>query len=182
MFKQLLASIILLWPGYTLAWEQKPLLPVETCEEQLPYGIPQLTKLNTTIECHTAYILQHDNIAKIPNWVAYTLTPEHAIGCVARSNQFAADDALPKDQRSEPKDYSNSGFDKGHLANNADMSWDKQVEFESFLMSNMSPQFPNLNRSTWKELESAVRAWVFDNNVSYTIYAGNIYSASSKTS
>jgi len=144
-------------------------------------GMPSLGKPSTVIECHTAYILQHDNVAKIPDWVAYTLTPPHAIGCVARSNAFAADAILPKGQRSEVKDYSGSGYDQGHLANDADMSWDQQVELESFLMSNMSPQTPATNRGIWKVLETYVRAWAYGNNTTYTIYAGNIYGANSKT-
>ena len=172
---------MLLLPMPAFAWDQKPLLPPSVCSIQIPYGMPQLTNPNTTIECHSAYILQHDNTAKIPTWVAYTLTPQHAIGCIPRSNGFEVDSALPKGQRSDPKDYTGSGYDKGHLANNDDMSWDQQVEFESFLMSNMSPQTPALNRGIWKILESDVRAWAFDNNTSYTIYAGNIYSAISKT-
>jgi endonuclease G len=55
------------------------------------------------------------------------------------------------------------------------MSWDQQVEYESFLLSNMSPQLPNLNRGVWKYLETSVRSWAYVNNRSYTIYAGNIY-------
>ena len=180
MIKRLLLLFFML-PLPALAWEQKPLLPPSFCSAQIPYGMPQLAKPNTTIECHTAYILQHDNDAKLPSWVAYTLTPQHAIGCVRRSNAFEADNALPKGQRSEPSDYVGSGYDKGHLANNEDMSWDQQVEFESFLMSNMSAQTPATNRGIWKILETDVRAWVFDNNTPFTIYAGNIYSADGKT-
>ena len=182
MFKKLLiATAITLIPIAAIAWDQKPNQPLQSCAAQIPFGMPQLKKQNTTIECHTAYILQHDNVAKIPDWVAYTLTPEHAIGCVPRSNAFAADNILPKGERSEVKDYAGSGYDQGHLANDADMSWDKQVELESFLMSNMSPQTPAVNRGIWKVLETYVRAWAYDNNITYTIYAGNIYSDKSKT-
>ena len=48
-------------------------------------------------------------------------------------------------------------------------------------MSNMSPQLPAVNRGTWKNLEAAERAWVYSTKHDYTIYAGNIWSASSKT-
>jgi len=182
MIKRLvLAAAVFLTPLAAFAWDQKPNQPVAACAAQVPYGAPTLTKPNTVVECHTAYILQHDNAAKIPAWVAYTLTPQHAIGCVARSNAFVADAILPKGQRSELNDYAKSGFDQGHLANDAEMSWDQQVEYESFLMSNMSPQYPALNRGIWKLLESYVRAWSYGNNTSYTVYAGDIYTASSKT-
>jgi len=158
-----------------LAWEQKPNKPIAACAEQLPYGVPASNRPNTMLRCNTAYALLHDNTAKIPIWVAYTLTPSHAIGCVARTNAFVADAAIPKGQRAELNDYPKSGYDQGHLAPDGDMSWDQQVEYESFLLSNMSPQLPNLNRGVWKYLETSVRSWAYGNNRSYTVYAGNIY-------
>lgn len=163
--------------GAALAWDQKPNQPIAACATQLPYGVPTSSRANTLLKCNTAYALLHDNVAKIPVWVAYTLTPAHAIGCVARTNAFVADAAIPKGQRSELIDYVKSGYDQGHLAPDGDMSWDTQVEFESFLMSNMSPQLPNLNRGIWKSLESNVRAWAYGNGHNYTVYAGNIYTA-----
>ena len=81
-FLSLLVSLGL--TGAALAWDQKPNKPIAACAEQLPYGVPASNRPNTLLKCNTAYALQHDNAAKIPAWVAYTLTPAHAIGCVAR--------------------------------------------------------------------------------------------------
>ena len=175
MKKILLSTLLFLGlTGTVFAWDQKPNQPITACAAQVPYGAPTLNKPNTVVECHNGYALQHDNAAKIPAWVAYTLTPAHAIGCVARTNAFVADVILGANS-SKPADYAGSGYDQGHLAPDGDMSWDTQVEFESFLMSNMSPQLPNLNRGIWKALESDVRAWAYGNGHSYTVYAGNIY-------
>ena len=168
------AALFLGLVGTAAAWDQKPNQPIAACAAQVPYGAPVLNKPNTVVRCNTAYALQHDNAAKIPAWVAYTLTPAHAIGCVPRTNAFVADATLGAGS-AKPSDYAGTGYDQGHLAPDGDMSWDVQVEFESFLMSNMSPQLPNLNRGIWKSLESNVRAWAYGNNQSYTIYAGNIY-------
>lgn len=171
---------LLLLTSAVFAAEQQPPKPVASCAAQVPYGTPS-TAANHPVICRTAYILEHDPVAKIPNWVAWTLTPDHAIGCVARSNAFATDQSLPNGAHSTPADYAHSGYDQGHLANDADMSWDDQVEHESFYMSNMSPQLPSVNRGTWKNLESAERAWVYSSKHPFTIYAGNVYSSSSKT-
>jgi len=176
--KGFLFSLLIATSAY--AADQQPPKPVDTCKVQVPYGLPS-TVANHPVICRTAYILEHDAVAKIPNWVAWTLTPDHAIGCVARTNSFAADQSLPVTQRSDPKDYAASGYYQGHLANDADMSWDPQVEHESFLMSNMSPQLPAVNRGTWKNLESAARAWVYSTKHPFTEYAGNIYTSASKT-
>lgn len=176
MFNRLLiAAAFAMIPTLGFAWDQKPNMPVSACAAQIPYGLPTTNNGHQiVIECHTAYILAEDTVAKIPAWVSYTLTPAHAMGCLARVNAFATDNILPPGQRSEPKDYDASGYDKGHLANDADMSWDPQVQNESFLMSNMSPQTPATNRGIWKVLETSVRAWAYVNKVPYTIYAGNI--------
>jgi len=174
MRKLLVALVLLIIPAAAVAWDQKPNQPITACAAQVPYGAPVLNKPNTVVECHSGYAVQHDNTAKIPAWVAYTLTPQHAIGCVPRTNAFAAD-AILGTNGSKPSDYAGSGYDQGHLAPDGDMSWDTQVEYESFLMSNMSPQLPNLNRGIWKALESNVRAWAYGNGHNYTVYAGNIY-------
>lgn len=165
--------------SYAASTQNAP-LDVKKCDIQTPYGEPSSVKDHPII-CRSGYVLEHDPVAKIPNWVAWTLTPEHAIGCADRVDAFAADQSLPADKRADPKDYAGSGYDQGHLANNADMSWDPNVARESFLMSNMSPQLPAVNRGTWKNLESASRAWVYQTKHAHTIYAGNIYSSSSKT-
>lgn len=178
--KKFFMSLFFLVPFFAFASEQVPPKPTESCKIQTPYGLPSTQKDHPVI-CRSGYILEHDPVAKIPNWVAWTLTPEHAIGCAPRDDAFAADQSLPKDHRADPKDYSGSGYDQGHLANNADMSWDAAVARESFYMSNMSPQLPALNRGTWKNLESVTRAWVYQTKHDHTVYAGNIYSSSSKT-
>jgi len=178
--KKFLLSLLFLIPTLAFAADQQPPKDIKTCAVQMPYGQPS-TKANDPVICRTAYVLEHDSLAKIPVWVVWTLTPEHAIGCVARTNAFAADQSLPATARSTPADYAASGYDQGHLANDADMSWDDQVEHESFYMSNMSPQLPNVNRGTWKSLESAARAWVYQTKHAHTIYAGNIFATSTKT-
>jgi len=80
-----------------------------------------------------------------------------------------------------PEDYAGTGYDKGHVAPDGDMSWDQQVEYESFLMTNMMPQTGGLNRGIWKYLETTIRGWVVQQGNSYTIYAGPIYSMDAKT-
>jgi endonuclease G len=108
-------------------------------------------------------------------WVAYVLTPDHAIGCEKRSNAFKADRSLPVDKRADVRDYAKSGYDIGHIANSADMSWDFFVGIESFILSNMAPQLPEFNRGIWKKLEDQTRAWVHERNSPVLIYAGPIY-------
>lgn len=156
------------------AQTQLPPYSMQSCASQAPYGFPQTSKPNTIAICRQAYAVLNDLVAKVSPWEVYTLTPQHALGCEARVNAFAPDQSLPKGQRAELVDYAHSGYDTGHIANDADMSWDPTVQRESFILSNMAPQLPGLNRSTWKVLETDVRDWAF-NGHTMTIYAGSIY-------
>ena len=92
-----------------------------------------------------------------PLWVIYKLTAtELQAEPYKRSNRFKHDPLIPCS--ASPKEYTHSGFDRGHLAPAADMAFSKQTMLDSFLMSNMSPQLPGFNRGVWKRLEELVRA------------------------
>jgi endonuclease G len=120
----------------------------------------------------------YDASAKIPRYVTYNLTTQNALGCTPRTDVFVADQSVSNGAR--PQDYIGTGYDKGHMSPSGDLSWDTQVEFESFLMTNMVPQLPGLNRGPWKLLETSVRGWAVQQNQPYTIYVGAVYNAQDK--
>jgi len=70
---------------------------------------------------------------------------------------FRPDYQLPTRCRSYPKDYSKTGYDRGHLAPNAIFDYDRKTQKETFLMSNIAPQKPKLNRKLWNKIEKFVR-------------------------
>lgn len=74
-----------------------------------------------------------------------------------RLDNFREDPRISYEFRSTLEDYEKSGFDRGHLINSADRSGSKIANSETFLMSNMAPQLPDLNRKIWLKLEDAVR-------------------------
>ena len=161
-----------------LAWTQRQPFPVQNCQAHAPYGFPQTQRPLQPL-CQQAYLVGYDAAAKLPNYVMYELLPQNALGCVARTNAFAPNQFVPNGAR--PDDYAGTGYDKGHMAPDGDLSWDTQVEFESFLMTNMSPQAGSLNRGIWKLLETSVRGWSVQRNQSYTVIAGGLYGAGDKT-
>jgi len=169
--KKLFFAILLL-PSLAFGWTQTPPLPVEKCQVHNPYGFPQANRAVTSI-CRRAYYVGYDPAAKIPNHVTYTLTPANALGCWPRTNAFVADASVKNGPR--PEDYAGTGYDKGHAAPDGDLSWDEQVEYESFLMTNMFPQLGGLNRGIWKLLETSVRGWAVQTNNTYNIYVGAVY-------
>lgn len=160
--------------------QQAPPRPIVECANEVPFGAP-ISKPGTATICRTGYLTNVDLVAKIPYWTAHTLVPSDVTACLPRDDAFAADQSLPKGQRAEPSDYSKSGYDQGHMVSNADLSFSAQAQKESFLMTNMSPQLPGVNRGVWKLLETSTRAWAHGYNTPVTVYAGNIWSATSKT-
>src|ERR1044071_5714437 len=63
--------------------------------------------------------------------------------------------------RADPKDYSGSGFDQGHIAPANDMKRSKAVMDECFLLSNICPQIGvGFDRQIWRSLEAAIHGRV----------------------
>jgi endonuclease G len=178
MNRIIVALSILLVSLNSYAWNQRTPLAIAQCAIHAPYGLEKTKKVLQPI-CRQAYLVEYDAVAKIPNNVSWTVTPDHVLGCVARTNAFVADASIANGP--VPDDYIGTGYDKGHAAPDGDQSWDVQVEFESFLMTNMFPQAGSLNRGIWKILETSVRGWTFQLNQNFTTYTGAIYSASDKT-
>jgi endonuclease G len=171
--KKILLSIVFLLSSLSAqAWTQRPNFAQAQCMVHAPYGFPA-TNPPTYPICREGYFVGYDAGAKLPRYVTYALVPQNALGCFPRTNAFVKDETTPNGAR--PDDYAGTGYDKGHMAPDGDLSWSQQVEYESFLMTNMAPQAGSLNRGIWKLLETSVRGWVVQRNQSYTVYVGGIY-------
>ena len=105
---------------------------------------------------HIGYTVSWNPVFLVPNWVAYELTADELIGSEERTNHFKPDPLVEGDPV-VTRDYSNSGYDRGHMAPAADMRWSAQAMRESFYMTNICPQNHNLNAGDWKVLEERVR-------------------------
>jgi endonuclease G len=67
------------------------------------------------------------------------------------------------------RDYTRSGYTRGHLAPAGDMAFSTNAMKESFFMSNMSPQAEAFNGGIWRELEENVRDWAYKENHLYVV-------------
>lgn len=174
--RKLLLVLLLISSG-AHAWTQRPPQPVQSCQVHSPYGFPQSAVPVSPI-CRQAYLVGYDPVVKMPRYVTYELLPNNALGCWPRTNAFTADQSIVNGPR--PDDYAATGYDKGHAAPDGDLSWDQQVEYESFLMTNMFPQAGSLNRGIWKLLETSVRGWAVQLKQPLTVYVGAVYNAQDK--
>ena len=123
------------------------------------YPIIADTIFNQLLEryCYTA---SYNKMTRQPNWVMWQLTGEHVMKRKDGVwNEYREDMELPSSFRSTLEDYTSSGYDRGHMCPGGDCNWDDEGRDETFLLSNMCPQNPNLNRGDWKEIEIACRKW-----------------------
>lgn len=108
---------------------------------------------------HKGFTVSYNETLLIPNWVCWELTGEEASAdAVSRTDEFLPDPAT-RGRQADTRDYSNTGYDRGHMAPAADMKWDKQAMVESFYMTNICPQDRNLNAGLWLETEQKCRWW-----------------------
>jgi endonuclease G, mitochondrial len=114
---------------------------------------------STDLVRHAYYTLSYNEKYEEANWVYYSLTDSMVLnGGEERSNQFKIDPLVPTGS-AKSSDYTKSGYDRGHLCPAGDMGFNPKAMYESFMMSNISPQKPDFNRGIWKELETSVRGW-----------------------
>ena len=106
------------------------------------------------------YSVSYNKLTRQPNWVMWQLTGEHVIPKKDGIwNEYRDDIELPSEIRSTLDDYASSGYDRGHMCPGGDCNWDDIGRDETYVLSNMCPQNPNLNRGDWKEIEMAWRKW-----------------------
>lgn len=121
------------------------------------------------------YALSYSRSKGIPNWVAWRLVASDLApqGTSKRQNDFRPDPDLPSGWKvTYPKDYTGSGFDRGHLTNSEDRSSNPTDNSATFLMTNIIPQAPDNNRGVWVELEKYCRKLVREGKELYIIAGG----------
>lgn len=161
-------------PGFTPGPQNDP----ETCRDLWQgVGLPEYSRpdeRDTTIVCHTRYVLSHNNDALGPDWVLEHLTAEQISGSNTRPKmKFQHETLVPKG--AVDADYTNSGFDRGHQAPSGDFNANVDWMKESFFLSNIVPQVgPGFNRDIWAKLENHVRDIARDRGELYVI-TGPVY-------
>lgn len=123
------------------------------------------TRIRPTSEVildHDIFQISYNQDHRLPNWVFYRLSAIKLSNPSARRrDDFMADPLLIKKGIPFllPTAFAGSGYDRGHMAPSADFEWDQTANDATFVMSNMAPQQPHLNRRAWKYLETRIRKW-----------------------
>jgi endonuclease G, mitochondrial len=143
-------------------------------DDNLALGNPSKAISNTSssnnfLMTKTAYTLSYNQSKNIANWVSWHLSSAWK-GDAARQNNFRPDNTLPKGwYEVSPRDYSDTGFDRGHLCPSDDRDGNPEENQETFFMTNMVPQAPENNRGIWKHLEEYARTLLNQGNELYVL-------------
>jgi endonuclease G len=127
------------------------MLDLPSLKRETRYGMPAADQ----ILFNRHYVIGYSYYFRQAKWALEIIDP--AESPVERADNFRSDYRIPQMFRADLADYRNSGFDRGHLVASANHREEDIENSETFLLSNMSPQHPDLNRKIWKDLEGAIR-------------------------
>ncbi len=108
---------------------------------------------------NTGYVTGYSEVLENPLWVAYRVADMERLEPPApRPENFETD--VRTAARVPSSAYTNSGYDRGHLAPNHAIAtrYGEAAQRETFLMSNIVPQRHGLNAGAWKEMEMKIAA------------------------
>jgi endonuclease G len=122
------------------------------------------------------YVISYNKNKNAANWASWNLNKTW-YGKYNRVAGFKADQELPEGYyKVTTRDYTNTGYDRGHIVASKDRSNNTTNNKATFLMSNIYPQEPDLNQGPWKQLEDYCRGLCLNNNKELYVIAGGVFS------
>lgn len=103
------------------------------------------------------YLNCYNHTYKSSTAVAYELKKELLMQHINKRPKFEPDFKIAKKYRTYWEDYLHSGFDRGHILSNQSMNFNKEAQRLTFLMSNITAQYPTVNRGVWLKAEKLER-------------------------
>jgi len=159
-----LVAVVLMWPqptahntapGPTTPPAAATSAPAAAERAYVYAGLPRATAAVTVLS-NKGYVVGYSDTRRNPLWVAYRVFRTNTTTISPRPARFSPDGRTQSTVSHD--DYTRSGHDRGHMAPNYAIAtrYGRAAQIETFLMSNICPQKPDLNRYAWKELEALV--------------------------
>lgn len=124
---------------------------------------------------NSAYVAAFSDKRGVPLWVGYVAKFPFEFAPSPHPRGFFADARLERSPTNG--DYRRSGYDKGHLAPNYAIArgYGKEAQRQTFLLSNILPQSPKLNRGVWKRMEEYILERLALKYGRVLVFAGPVY-------
>jgi len=104
------------------------------------------------------YHICYDYNFKGALFVSYLLSADTVnAGNIVDRPSFYIDESIPQEYASKSSDYIGSGYDRGHLAPDASFDYSQDALRSTYVMSNIIPQYPSVNRYSWSDTEKQER-------------------------
>ncbi|RYE92411.1 MAG: DNA/RNA non-specific endonuclease [Myxococcales bacterium] len=128
------------------------------------------------------YALSYNKRLNDPNWVSYNLDAAY-FGDVPRfSGSFMPDTSLPAGfYQVRHADYTNSGYDRGHLVRSEERTKTPADNEATFLTVNLLPQYHDMNAGPWLRLEEYCQRLAQKQNKELFIVAGGVFAPKPET-
>ena len=133
--------------------------------------------VNDQLIVRAQYTLSYNQSRGTPNWVSYELDARQRVAGQDRCNCFTADPNLPVAKQIFTSDYTNGGFDRGHMTRSADRTAGNVDNATTFYLTNVVPQQADLNQGVWAQFENTIADSARNGRAVYVI-TGPLYSRS----
>lgn len=153
--------------------------------EESVHLLPGIPKDNDTTDDYIIirkqYALSYNYKRNVANWVAWQLNKDWFGDAPRYKGNFITDKDLPKNfQKITHQDYTNSGYDRGHMVRSEERTRTPEDNKSTFLLSNILPQTPDLNQGVWLDFEYFCEELCKNHNKELYIYAGGIFHSERK--
>ena len=167
------------FPSYAIKIETPAPAPISIYAVNDEFGDPTAASSETPNDLlivRPQYTLSYNESRGTPNWVSYELDARQ-MGGQDRCNCFTADPLLPANKQILTSDYTNGGYDRGHMTMSADRTAGNTDNAATFYLTNIVPQTADLNQGVWEAFETALNDSVKAGRAVYII-TGPLYSRS----
>ena len=144
--------------------------------ETAQYGVNFCTEFDTSKKSQrwSCYAVYKSNNLK--GWNRQNWRSKEGVswnGKTWKGDPFQIDPEIPAKLQPSIKEFGSSGFQRGHIVASEDRICSKDVNGQTFYMTNMQPQIGEFNGVIWADMEAKIRNFLTYNMSTQAAYAND---------